>query len=204
MLTWTEADVHLALANLSMTDKQQLLTLLQERERLEAERPPDSRPLLDELFLPDASHAEDTWYQVVDGHFHRLESERPWPAGHQSLGVKDSLDQMRAHFVSLLAQAEALARADGHEDPRDAPRKVEAEPDDDLDRLRRAVTRRDGPIPRRDLLDAVVANTQEQEQYRKEQERAELAAKAEQEKDEKLSWFRDPDGGARQPSYPDS
>jgi hypothetical protein len=44
---------------------------------------------------------------------------------HQSLAVKDRLDQMRAHFGSLHAEAEALTRADGHQDPRTIARKVE-------------------------------------------------------------------------------
>jgi hypothetical protein len=73
--------------------------------------------------------------------------------------------------------------------------------------MRRGALKR-APLARDELLDVVVSATEDRQredaEHRKARELAELAAKAEQEKDEKLSWFRDPDGGARQPSYPDS
>jgi hypothetical protein len=54
------------------------------------------------------------------------------------------------------------------------------------------------------LLDSVIAQTQEQQEQRRAEERAELAAKAEQEKDEKLSWFKGPDAPLAPPAYEDS
>jgi hypothetical protein len=87
------------------------------------------------------------------------------------------LDALYERFSSLRAEAKALAIADGYSDPCDAPRKPEEAEDDQLDRLRRAVTRRGGPLPRDLLLDSVIADTQEQQEHRRAQERAEVAAK---------------------------
>jgi hypothetical protein len=169
LTTLTPDELSKALRGLSREAKAEVLELLELREQNKPEPVIDNRPSIDEMFR--AVEPSSAWDMAVDQHYQRLDRATPWPVDLHGISVGDSLSAMHERFESLQAQAEALARADGHQDPSTMARKPEEAEDDQLERLQRAVTRRGGPIPRRDLLDSVIANTQEQQEQQRKAER---------------------------------
>jgi hypothetical protein len=126
----TPAELDAALARLSTSQQQELLTLLEILRREEDERPVDTRTPIAELFgnLRDqyASKSDDAaafkvaWDRheaAAAEHFKKLEAERPPPAAWPGIAA------IMAWHAERRAEAKALATTDGCPDPCDAPRK---------------------------------------------------------------------------------
>jgi hypothetical protein len=215
----------MALAGLNQNEKLELLELLELREQNKPEPVIDTRPSLDELFHsyndklaersgdPAAWRAADEAHRAAfDRHIGRL-SPAP-PARKSTVLRRPTSEEMQTLFDEVHArvrEATDCARRDGCPPANEINFRKPEEIDDELGRLKNAVARK-GIIPRDLLLDAVVGNTEQQEQQRRAEERAHQSIQAEQDAryykpapTEALADFR---GHAEPPlappAYPDS
>jgi hypothetical protein len=166
----TPDQLQTALANLSLSDKQELLRLLQAREALEAEQVPDTRPTIADTFSGvrdefarasnDAAAVQVAWDKheaAAAEHFKKLEADRPLPVAWPGIAAT------MAWHAELYAESKALATADGYPDPCDAPRKPVEIDDDPLARMKRASL----PKAIRDDLEETTARRAEAEAFRR-------------------------------------
>jgi hypothetical protein len=146
--------IRAVLANLSMSEKMELLRLLQLRQQIEDEAPRDDRLSIAQTFagLRDerASKATDpegfraAWDKheaAAAAHFKKLEAEQPPPS------VWPGIAATMAWHAERYAESKAMATADGCPDPCDAPQKPEALGPDPIELVRRKT------LPRATLRD---------------------------------------------------
>jgi hypothetical protein len=221
MLNLNREELSRALNGLSLDDKRELLELLESREQNKPEPLIDNRPTLDELFhsyndqLAERSGDAAAWASANRAHQSAYEKHlarlSPPPARRTTVARHPTAEEMHALFAeahTLVTEAIECARADGYPPASEINFRKPEEIDDPLARMRKAAGKR-APLARDELLDVVLGVTEDRQredaEHRKARELVELAARAETEKNEKLSWFRDPEGVARQPpSYSDS
>ena len=120
MLHLTDLQLTRALAGLNPTERIELLTLLESRERQEAERPEDTRPLLSSYLEPLTETAR-AHYERLEVHLQRLQSERPPP--------DESIRSYLHNHWALWDEAAKLADADGF--PAVPPKVAASEPEPD-------------------------------------------------------------------------
>ena len=123
MLRLTAEQLTRALNGLNPSEKRELLQLLEERDRAEAERPIDDSPSFDELFRDTTAeeaaasadpegflNAHAAHMECYERHAARLEAERPEPS--------DLIESME-WFRGICEEASARATADGFPPARD-------------------------------------------------------------------------------------
>jgi hypothetical protein len=135
--------LRVALSGLTLAEKTELLGLLEQRERLEAEAPPDTRPSIEETFgtLRDECaarssnpaayvEADDAHEAAVRRHSARLARERPRSAEPPTLAA------LWDEFQEVIE----LARHEGHAPAGEVVRPPEPPPppQDPLERIRKA------------------------------------------------------------------
>jgi len=202
-LRLTAEQLSQALAGLSLTDRQQLLSLLQERERLEAEKPIDNRPSLESFVDEDrdqaaAASSDPAAYVVAwDAHLDALLriSARRAKVTVPAWGQCPSSEALAAEFREVVE----LARAEGCAPPWEVvkPPEPEAPPPDSLEVMKRKSLPR---ATQRDLQDSAV-HTAEERVYASIRTEQRAAAS---EPEDKLRWFRDQAAPGVPPAWPDS
>jgi hypothetical protein len=204
MLKLTRDELSRALSGLSLEDKRELLELLEQLEEQKPEPVVDIRPSLesfcdqirDEVAAKSGNRdgylAADAAHQAaVKRITARLARERP------NLDAPPSLEALCQDFQEVTE----LARSEGFPPAEVRPPEPATEPDDPLDRLRRSAVRR-APLARDELLDVVLGRTEEQEQQRRAEERAQRAAATEVV--DKLDGFRGIGPLSYPPAFEDS